>query len=133
MKSSSHIRVDDYFYKCNYVKNSNPLLRYAALPDALTMHFLTLGQSTAWHPDEVLRYTLIEHCMGIREKDGSVLSRNCPAFARNSMFSIRKYGLLHHMIALKQAVRRARLQEKKVSRFPLSRFHGPANACQRAR
>ena len=66
----------------------------------------------------------MKHCMGTREKVARFSPETVPLLPGISMLSIRKYGLLHHMIALKQAVRRAKRQEKRFSVFRLHGFTG---------
>ena len=90
----------------------------------LTKHFLTLGQSTAWHPDEVLRYIPMKHCMGIRKKDGPVPSRNCPAFARNIYVFFQKIRPSASHDSAEAGGQAGKATRKKVSRFRLHGFTG---------
>ena len=92
-----------------------------------TKHFLTLGQSIAWHPDEVLRYLLMKHCMGTRKKAARFPPETVPLLPGTLCFSSKNVTfciLTMDTLPLKQAVSRAKRQEKRFSVFRLHGFTG---------
>ena len=86
-----------------------------------TKHFLTLGQSIAWHPDEVLRYLLMKHCMGTRKKAARFPPETVPLLPGTLCFPSENTTFRITWFRWSRRARRARRQEKK---FPVFRLHG---------